>query len=43
MEVKSMMGVYGIVWATPVAEVGSLVVAAFLIMLMVRAVRNDRV
>ena len=39
---KSVIGMYGIVWATPTAEVGSLVVAGFLIMLMVRDVRKNR-
>jgi Na+-driven multidrug efflux pump len=39
---KSVIGMYGIVWATPTAEVGSLVVAGVLIMLMVRDVRKNR-
>jgi putative MATE family efflux protein len=37
---KSMMGMYGIVWATPTAEIGSILVAVFLIRLMVRDIRR---
>ncbi|MDO5133519.1 MAG: MATE family efflux transporter [Eubacteriales bacterium] len=38
---KSMMGMYGIVWATPTAETGSLAVAGVLILLMLRDLRKD--
>ena len=38
---KSMMGMYGIVWATPTAEIGSILVAVFLIRLMVRDIRRE--
>ena len=37
---KSMIGMYGIVWATPTAEIGSILVAVFLIRLMVRDIRR---
>lgn len=38
---KSMMGMYGIVWATPTAEIGSILVAVFLIRLMLRDIRRE--
>ena len=38
---KSLMGMYGIVWATPTAEIGSILVAVFLIRLMVRDIRRE--
>lgn len=38
---KSAMGIYGIVWATPTAEIGSLLVAGVLVALMVRDVRRE--
>ena len=37
---KSIIGMYGIVWATPTAEIGSIAVAVFLIYLMVRDIRR---
>ena len=40
---KTLMGMYGIVWATPCAEIGSLLVAAVLIRLMIRDIRENRV
>ena len=39
---KRLIGMYGIVWATPTAEIGSLVVAAGLIALMIRDLKTDR-
>ena len=39
---KSMLGMYGIVWATPTAEIGSLLVAGILIRLMIRDLRNGK-
>lgn len=39
---KSMMGMYGIVWATPTADFASLLVAAVLIRLMIRDIRRQR-
>ena len=38
---KSLMGMYGIVWATPTAEIGSILVAVFLIRLMVGDIRRE--
>ncbi|MBE6006786.1 MAG: MATE family efflux transporter [Sarcina sp.] len=38
---KSLFGMYGIVWATPTAEVCSLLVAALLIRLMIRDIRRE--
>ena len=40
---KTLMGMYGIVWATPCAEIGSLLVAAVLIRLMIRDIRENRI
>lgn len=40
---KSFMGMYGIVWATPTAETGSIAVAVFLVRLMIRDIRREEV
>ncbi len=40
---KSMFGMYGIVWATPTAETGSLIVAAFLVVLLIRDIRQGKI
>ena len=40
---KSMFGMYGIVWATPTAETGSLIVAAFLVLLLIRDIRQGKI
>ena len=37
---KSLIGMYGIVWATPTAEIGSILVAVYLVWLMVRDIRR---
>lgn len=40
---KSMFGMYGIVWATPTAETGSIIVATFLVLLLIRDIRQGKI
>jgi hypothetical protein len=40
---NALLGMYGIVWATPTAETGSLIVAAFLVVLLIRDIRQGKI